>query len=74
MLLLHLLLIVILRVFFVCLFLKCSQLKITQDLELLVEFSLVQLLLVKKLEFKEDNMKLEKNMIAMSKLSKEQFS
>jgi len=71
--LLHLLPIVIQKVFYVCLFLKCSQLEIIQDSEPLVEFSLVPLLLVKKSESKVVNMKLEKNMIVIPKLSKELF-
>jgi hypothetical protein len=71
--LLHLLVTVILTVSFACLFLKCSQPKIILDSELSVEFSLVPLKLVKKSEFKVDNMKLEKNTIVIPKLSKELF-
>lgn len=71
--LLNLLVTVIQKVFYVCLYQKCSQLEIILDSELSVEFSLVLLLPVKKLESKVDNMKLEKNMIVMSKLFKELF-
>ena len=44
------------KVHFVCSYQKCSQLEISLDSELSVEFSLVQLLPDKKLESKVDNM------------------
>ena len=59
------------KVYFACSSPRCSQQKITQDSEPLEESFQVPLLLVKKLEFKVVNIKLEKSMTCILKPSKE---